>query len=94
MTFLVEFPFPDADSRHRIWQRIWTPETPLGPDVELWAMAEQFRLSGGNIKNIALAAAFLAAAEDQPVSQAHLLHATRREFQKLGRRMPDLAVPE
>ncbi|NLF77556.1 MAG: ATP-binding protein [Chloroflexi bacterium] len=94
LTFLVEFPFPDADSRHRIWQRIWTPETPLGHDVELWAMAEQFRLSGGNIKNIALAAAFLAAAEDQPVSQAHLLHATRREFQKLGRRMPDLAVPE
>ena len=64
---------------------IWPVETPLGDDVDLDLLARQFKLSGGQIKNIALAAAHLAAAEQQPVMMDHLRHATRREFQKLGK---------
>lgn len=83
--FIVEFPFPEADYRLQIWQGIWPKQTPLAADVDLEGMARQFKLAGGNIRNIALAAAFLAAENSQCVTMKHLLQATKREFQKMGR---------
>jgi len=82
---IVEFPFPDADYRERIWRVVFPPETPLGEDVDFSRLAPEIKLAGGNIKNIALAAAFLAAEGSGVVHTAHLLHAARREYQKLGR---------
>ena len=48
-------------------------------------MARQFRIAGGNTKNIALAAAFLAAADGRSVTMPHLIRATKREYQKMGK---------
>jgi hypothetical protein len=42
-------------------------------------------LAGGNIRNIIVSAAYLAAANGGQVSMRHLLHGTRRELQKMGR---------
>jgi ATP-dependent 26S proteasome regulatory subunit len=81
----VEFPFPSERDRRRIWQGIWPAETPLDPALDLGGLARRFELAGGNIRNIALAAAFLAAGDGQVVKMPHLLHATRREYQKLGK---------
>ena len=61
------------------------PSTSSGQAVDLAFMAHQFRIAGGNIKNIALAAAFLAAADGKSVTMAHLIQATRREYQKMGK---------
>lgn len=83
--FVVHFPFPDSASRRRIWDGIWPEAVPLAPDVNLDFMAAQFAVSGGSIKNIALAAAFLARAAESPVTMTHLLNATRREYQKIGK---------
>jgi AAA+ superfamily predicted ATPase len=85
LAFIVHFPFPDEVNRRRIWNNIWPAATPLSADLDLDIMARQFKLSGGNIKNIAMAAAFLAAEALTPVTMALLLHATRREYQKLGK---------
>jgi SpoVK/Ycf46/Vps4 family AAA+-type ATPase len=85
LSFTVHFPFPDEADRRRIWEGIWPAETPLSDDVNYDLLAHQFKLSGGNIKNIALAAAFLAAEDGGPVTMAHLTQATRREYQKLGK---------
>jgi len=85
LAFIVQFPFPDEASRRRIWIGIWPAETPLADDVDLDLLARQFKLSGGNIKNIALAAAFLAAEDGGAVRMQHLLQATRREYQKMGK---------
>jgi len=85
LAFTVHFPFPDETSRLRIWQRSWPPETPVDADVDLDVLAREYRLAGGNIRNIVLAAAFLAAAESVSVKQSHLQHATRREYQKTGK---------
>jgi AAA+ superfamily predicted ATPase len=85
LAFTVHFPFPDADSRARIWAGIWPKETPLADDVDPDLLARQLKLSGGNIKNVALAAAFLAADEGSPVRLAHVLRAVRREYQKMGK---------
>ncbi|NEO65927.1 MAG: ATP-binding protein, partial [Moorea sp. SIO4G2] len=64
---------------------IWTEEIPLSADVDFEFLARQFKLSGGNIKNIALAAAFLAAEAGSGVMMEHLLQGTRREYQKMGK---------
>jgi SpoVK/Ycf46/Vps4 family AAA+-type ATPase len=83
--FIIEFPFPEADYRLQIWQKIFPQQTPLGTDVDLKLMAQKFKLAGGNIRNIALAAAFLAAEDGECVAMKYLLQATKREFQKMGR---------
>ncbi len=85
MRAIVEFPFPEVEDRLRIWQRTLAGPAPLAADVDLGFMARQFRMSGGNIRNIVLLAAFLAASERRPIGMSHLIHAAKREYQKLGR---------
>jgi SpoVK/Ycf46/Vps4 family AAA+-type ATPase len=85
MAFLVRFPMPKVDSRLRIWERIWPQALPRRVDIDLPFIAEQFELSGGNIKNIALAAAFLAASDGKIVSMNHLICAIQRELRKKGK---------
>jgi SpoVK/Ycf46/Vps4 family AAA+-type ATPase len=81
----IELPFPDEAHRLHIWRRIFPPETPLAPDVDFAFLARQFRIAGGHIRNVALAAAFRAAEEGCAVGMRHLVLAMKREYQKLGR---------
>ena len=85
MHFTVEFPYPESDARRHIWQIVFPQETPLTPQVDLNLLAERYRLTGGNIRNVALTAAFLAARDGGVVCMHHLLWAARREYQKMGR---------
>jgi AAA+ superfamily predicted ATPase len=85
MHFTVEFPYPDAEERQRIWAIAFPEQAPLEADIDLDLLAERYRLTGGNIRNIALTAAFLAARDGGVIGMQHLLWATRREFQKMGR---------
>jgi hypothetical protein len=89
LAFVVPFPLPDATSRERIWRSLWPSAVPMEDDVDFGALAERFAITGGNIRNVALAAAFEAAANGGRVTMAHLCHATRREYQKLGRPLSD-----
>jgi SpoVK/Ycf46/Vps4 family AAA+-type ATPase len=85
MHFTVEFPYPEAEDRKRIWEIVFPQQAPLAAGVDFAALAERYRLTGGNIRNIALTAAFLAARDGGVIDMQHLLWATRREFQKMGR---------
>jgi SpoVK/Ycf46/Vps4 family AAA+-type ATPase len=85
MHFSVEFPLPDEADRYRIWQKSFPEAAPLSQDIGLAFMARQFKITGGNIKNIALSAAFLAAEDSKIVTMAHLIRATKREYQKMGK---------
>ncbi|MBN1284767.1 MAG: ATP-binding protein [Anaerolineae bacterium] len=85
LDFLIDFPFPDAADRRRIWEVNFPPEAPVGPDVDLDLLAERYRLAGGNIRNATVASAYLAAADGSIITMTHLLHAIRREHQKMGR---------
>lgn len=86
MRFIIEYPFPDEHHRKLIWQVTFPPEAPLGDDVDLGWLARGIRLPGGNIKNIALAAAFFAAGDGGVIRMSHLIQGGRREFQKIGRK--------
>jgi SpoVK/Ycf46/Vps4 family AAA+-type ATPase len=81
----VDFPFPDVGNRLSIWEKIWPAETPRDPALDLAFMARRFEIAGGSIRNIALAAAFLAADDGQVVDMGHLIRATQREYQKMGK---------
>ncbi len=88
--FVVQFPFPDAEQRAEIWRRIFPPDTPTeGLDP---ARLAQLTVPGGNIRNIALNAAFLAAEAGEPLGMAHLLSATRGEYAKLERPLTDAEI--
>lgn len=90
LTYTVLFPFPDADDRERIWRGMWPVDTPLAVDIDFKTLAARFKLSGGNIKNAALAAAFFAASDGEPVEMGHLVHGVRRELQKAGKTLGEL----
>jgi AAA+ superfamily predicted ATPase len=83
--FTVEFPFPNEADRRRIWEGVWPEATPRDPALDVGFLAGRFQFTGGNIRNIALAAAFLAADESGVVNMQHLMRATQREYQKMGK---------
>ncbi|MEB3266912.1 MAG: ATP-binding protein [Leptolyngbya sp.] len=81
--FIVSFPWPDAKAREEIWRRVFPAQTPLA-DLRYDRLAN-LNVAGGNIRAIAMNAAFLAAAAGEPLSMAHLLEATRQEYLKMER---------
>jgi ATPase family associated with various cellular activities (AAA) len=85
MHHAIEFPFPDAPHRERIWRTVFPGPAPLGGDIDWGFLARQFELSGGNIRNSALRAAFFAAEERTPIGMPHVVRAVEREFQKMGK---------
>jgi AAA+ superfamily predicted ATPase len=85
MHHVVEFSSPDATNRLRIWNALIPSTAQLRDDVDLVFLARQFELAGGHIRNVVLAAAFLAADEAAPIGMAHLIIATARELQKIGK---------
>ncbi|MEM9903918.1 MAG: ATP-binding protein [Cyanobacteria bacterium P01_D01_bin.44] len=92
LRFIVQFPFPNAVQRTQIWQRIFPSDTPTEAlDIEKLA---RLNMAGGNIRNIALNAAFLAADTDEPVGMNHLLRATRSEYAKLQKPLTEADVKD
>jgi SpoVK/Ycf46/Vps4 family AAA+-type ATPase len=85
MRFMLDFPMPDADMRRRLWEQSLPARRFRSDDVDLEFFIERFRLSGGSIQNISLAAAHMAAATpDGRVQLQHLVRATYRELEKAG----------
>jgi SpoVK/Ycf46/Vps4 family AAA+-type ATPase len=88
--FAVPFAFPDAPQRAEIWRQVFPPGAPTeGLDHERLA---RLRIAGGNIRNIALNAAFLAADAGEKVGMHHLHAAARSEYAKLDRRLTQAEV--
>jgi hypothetical protein len=88
--FAVEFPFPDPAQRAEIWRRVFPRQTPTeGLRIDRLA---RLNAAGGNIHNIAMGAAFLAADAGEPVRMSHLLSAARNEFSKIERPLTDLEI--
>jgi len=90
LQFAVDFPFPEEEYRLRIWQTLFPPSVPHARDLDFEMMAQRFKLAGGNIRNIIVNAAYLAADDGKKVTMNHLLHGTRRELQKMGRLIPEV----
>ncbi len=90
LRFVVQFPFPDAKQRTEIWRQVFPANTPTEGLVP--ERLAKLSIAGGNIRNIALNAAFIAADANEPVMMKHLLLATKREYLKLERPLTDAEV--
>ncbi|NEZ67912.1 ATP-binding protein [Leptolyngbyaceae cyanobacterium CCMR0082] len=90
LRFVVQFPFPDAKQRAEIWRRVFPADTPTKDLV--YERLAKLSIAGGNIRNIALSAAFIAADADEPVMMKHLLQAAKREYLKLERPLTDTEI--
>ena len=89
LSFLVDFPFPEREYRELLWRAHFPEQAPLSREVNLVQLADRFPLAGGNIRNAAIASAYLAAADGGTITMAHVRHAIRREHQKMGRLLDD-----
>ena len=88
--FVINFPFPDVAQRTEIWRRIFPAKTPTdGLDPTVLA---RLNIAGGNIRNIALNAAFLAAQSGRPIQMADVLHSARAEYAKLEKPLVEIAL--
>ena len=88
MKYIVEFQFPNVDTREMLWKTTIPKGTPLAEDVDIRFLAEKFEFAGGNIKNCILNAAFLAAADPEANGEVHMKHylnAIKYEFVKVGK---------
>jgi SpoVK/Ycf46/Vps4 family AAA+-type ATPase len=88
--FTVQFPFPDPMQRAEIWRRVFRPEAPT--EAIDFQRLSQLNIAGGNIRNIALHAAFLAADEAAVVGMDHLLRAARTEYAKVEKALTEAEI--
>ena len=88
--FVVRFPFPDDRQRTEIWQKVFPADTPKDP-LDYRKLA-RLTVTGGNIHNISLNAAFLAADAGEPVRMEHLLKAARSEYAKLEKPLSEAEI--
>lgn len=86
INYVVHFALPDYNHRKQIWEKIYPKTVPVTDNIDFDFLAKNFEISGGNIKNIALLAAFMAASEpeikNQEVSMKHILKSLEHELKK------------
>ncbi len=87
LRFIVDFPFPGEVERRAIWQLAF-PEKARCEGLDHARLA-QLNLPGGNIRNVALNAAFLAAEAETPIRMIHVRNAARAEYEKIGKALTD-----
>jgi hypothetical protein len=85
MHYVIEFPLPDEAHRERLWRGMFPAQVPLGEDVDFQFLAKQFPIPGGEIRNVALESAFLAAQDGKIVTMKQLATALARQMIKQGK---------
>jgi hypothetical protein len=85
MQYVVDFPRPEEGEREQIWRRMFPPQSPIGTDVDFAFLARQFDLAGGDIRNVVLDAAFLAAQDGGVIGMRAIVEALARQLAKEGK---------
>jgi SpoVK/Ycf46/Vps4 family AAA+-type ATPase len=85
MQEVIDFPFPDDTLRERIWRQHLPASAPREANIDYAFLARQFKLTGGNIKNAVMTAAYLAAGEGKTIGMLHMIRGVRMELQKQGK---------
>lgn len=85
LSLRLTLPFPDEDMREKLWRAHLPVEMPCSGDFDLTDLARRYQIFGGYIRNVTLRAAFLAAEEHSPLTQAHLERAIKSEFREIGK---------
>lgn len=84
MRFVIDFPLPNEPQRKIIWHRIFSKEMNI-QNIDFEYLAKNFKLSGANIRNAALYAAFNALEQNTSVNMGSILKGVKRELDKIGK---------
>jgi AAA+ superfamily predicted ATPase len=85
MQYVIDFPRPEEAERERIWRGMFPSQSPVGADVDFTFLARQFDLAGGEIRNVALDAAFIAAQDHSAIDMRAIVEALSRQLAKQGK---------
>lgn len=85
ISFIIEFPFPDQVLRKKLWRKIFPHSAPLDAKIDYDFLAQKIEMTGGNIKNMALAAAYMASNDSADIQMGHIMKAVKREYEKQGK---------
>jgi SpoVK/Ycf46/Vps4 family AAA+-type ATPase len=83
--FKVRFPFPEKEYREMIWRAHIPRECPIDPTINWDLVGRSFELSGGNIKNAVLRAAYKAAKDKTHITLRHVVSAAEAECRHAGK---------
>jgi hypothetical protein len=83
--YVVEFPAPDEEHRLKLWLKIFPEKAPLDDAIDFSFLAAKFQLTGGDIRNVALDAAFLAAQDGGVITMRQIACALSRQLFKQGK---------
>jgi hypothetical protein len=83
--YIVDFPLPDEAHRALLWHGMFPARAPLNDDVDIPFLAQQFPMAGGDIRNVALAAAFAAAQDETAIAMQHLIRAVAQQMHRQGK---------
>lgn len=90
ITYMINFPMPDAALRRQLWDRVFPETTPLSEELDLELLADSFELSGAAIRNAAMQSAWMAAAGTGCVTMQDVLSGIANEYRKINRALkPD-----
>jgi len=89
MRFIIEFPFPDESMRELIWEKSFPQKAPLDHNVKYTYLAKNFALSGANIRNSTLFAAFFASEQQSSIQMKHIAEGLKIELTKMGKSYKD-----
>lgn len=87
LKFIVEFPFPGAQERRKMWESVYPSGVPMEETIDYNYLAETFEISPSSIKNVALYSAYMASFEGKKVGMYHMIQGLRNEFQKSGKNL-------
>lgn len=87
--FMVNFPLPSPKIRRELWHSLLPAQAPKKSDLALDFFAERFELSGSQIKEILLNAAYIAAAQKEPIGNAQIKEALCLNCEKYGKRLTE-----
>ncbi|HVK55992.1 MAG TPA: ATP-binding protein, partial [Burkholderiales bacterium] len=85
LQMVIEFPRPDVACRAQLWSRLLPPRAPRSAELDASLLANAVTLTGGQIRNAALHAAYLAAADGDSIALRHVSLGVWRELAKDGR---------
>jgi SpoVK/Ycf46/Vps4 family AAA+-type ATPase len=82
----IVFQTPELAESMALWRRMLSVSAPVVEPLQLEKLARTYEaMTGANIRNAVLAAAFSAASEGNAISQSHLERAARGEYRAMGR---------
>lgn len=79
----MRFPIPNNEARLAIWKSAFPPDAPTSDDVAFDFLSVRYELTGGSIKSISLASAFLSAESDSHIEMRHIIEAINQHIYKL-----------